>query len=113
MVPHLAMASLHRLLLYGEQHKHKDDKMIFIFNTPKGIVQVNSATITDTELAELGLTRKWADEQLHQEALAAEFNDKMHKALLAYNNWDSLTLPQKDTVLKNIVGYLLYQAGLL
>jgi hypothetical protein len=53
------------------------------------------------------------DEQLHQEALDAEFNDKSHQGLLAYNNWPNLTPTQKDTVLKNLLGFVLYREGML
>lgn len=54
-----------------------------------------------------------SDEELHQEALDAEFNDKVHQGLIAYNSWDSLTKAQRDVALKNMLGFLLYKEGLL
>lgn len=54
-----------------------------------------------------------SDEELHQEALAAEFNDKTHQGLLDYNDWDSLKPAKKDTVLKNLLGFILYKEGML
>lgn len=54
-----------------------------------------------------------SDKELHQEQLDAEFNDKLHQGLSAYNNWDSLNPPQKDIVLRNILGFILYKEGML
>lgn len=44
-----------------------------------------------------------SDEQLYEEQLAKEMNDKHEQAILALKNWDSLTLAQKDIILKNLL----------
>lgn len=53
------------------------------------------------------------DEQLYQEQLTQEFNDKHTTAIQALNNWDSLTVSQKDTLLKNILKWALWKDGRL
>ena len=52
-------------------------------------------------------------EQLYQEQLATEFNEVHEQAILAYKNWGSLTLTQKDTILKNLVKWALWKDGWL
>ena len=59
------------------------------------------------------ITKEIPDEELYQEQLAAEFNDVHDKAILAYKNWGSLTLAQKDTILKNLVKWALWKDGWL
>jgi hypothetical protein len=54
-----------------------------------------------------------SDEQLYQEQLEHEFNEVHTAAIAAYKNWDSLTLAQKDTILKNLVKYALWKEGRL
>lgn len=54
-----------------------------------------------------------SDEQLHQEALAQEFNDGHIAALAAVNNWSQVTTKQKDTLLKQLVRYALWKEGYL
>ncbi len=53
------------------------------------------------------------DEDLYQEELKQEFNDIHTQAINAYKNWDSLTLAQKDTILKNLLKYALWREGRL
>lgn len=78
-------------------------------HTPQGIIEVDPATITDEELAALGLTREWADEQVYQQQLAVDMNEIHDTAILAYKNWDSLTPAQKDTILKNVIKWALWK----
>ena len=54
-----------------------------------------------------------SDEQLYQEQLAAEFNAAHEQAILAYKNWGSLTLAQKDAILKGLVKWALWKDGWL
>lgn len=54
-----------------------------------------------------------SDEELYQEQLTQEFNDIHEKAILALNNWGSLTLAQKDAILKNLLRYALWKEGWL
>lgn len=58
-----------------------------------------------TELPPIELS----DEQLYQEQLAQEFNDVHDIAILALKNWGSLTLAQKDTILKNLLKWVLWK----
>jgi hypothetical protein len=53
------------------------------------------------------------DEELYQGQLAQEFNDIHEKAILALQNWGSLTLAQKDTILKNLLKWALWKDGWL
>ncbi len=46
-------------------------------------------------------------EQLLFAQLDAGCNEQHTKGILAYNNWGSLTLAQKDTVLKGLLGCML------
>ena len=59
------------------------------------------------------ITAEISDEQLYQEQLTLEFNDVHEKAILALKNWNSLTLAQKDTILKNLVKWALWKDGWL
>ena len=52
-------------------------------------------------------------EEIHQQELDQEANDKSHAGLTAFNNWSSLTSNQKDAVLKNVLWHILYKEGLL
>ena len=54
-----------------------------------------------------------SDEQLHDEQLTAQSNDRLHQALLALEHWATLTPAQKDLILKNLVLYVLWKEGLL
>lgn len=54
-----------------------------------------------------------SDEQLYQEALETDFNAAHEQAILAYKNWNNLTLAQKDTILKNLVKWALWKDGWL
>jgi len=54
-----------------------------------------------------------SDEQLRKEELDHQFNEVHVAGLLAYNNWGSVTSAQKDTVLKNILGWALWKDGWL
>ncbi len=54
-----------------------------------------------------------SDEQLYQEQLAEEMNSVHDQAILAYKNWGSLTLAQKDDVLKALVKWALWKDGWL
>lgn len=54
-----------------------------------------------------------SDEQIYQEQLAAEFNFVHEQAILAYKNWNSLTLAQKDAILKNLMKWALWKDGWL
>lgn len=51
------------------------------------------------------------DEELYQEQLAGEMNAAHEQAILALKNWGSLTLAQKDTVLKGLVKWALWKDG--
>ena len=59
------------------------------------------------------ITAEISDEELYQEQLAQEFNDIHIQAILALNNWSSLTTRQKDTILKNLVKWALWKDGWL
>ena len=59
------------------------------------------------------VTAEISDEQLYQEQLAEEFNNVHTQAILALKNWGSLTLAQKDTILKNLVKWALWKDGWL
>lgn len=50
-----------------------------------------------------------SDEELYQEQLQAEFNDIHSQAILALKNWDTLTLAQKDVILKNLLRWALWK----
>ena len=50
-----------------------------------------------------------SEEQLYQEQLGREFNDVHTQAILALKNWSSLTLAQKDTILKNLLRWALWK----
>ena len=52
-----------------------------------------------------------SDGELYQEQLEAESNDVHEKAILALKNWGSLTLAQKDTILKNLIKWALWKDG--
>ena len=52
-------------------------------------------------------------EELYQEQLAGEFNAVHEQAILALKNWGSLTLAQKDTILKNLIKWALWKDGWL
>lgn len=54
-----------------------------------------------------------SDEELHQEALKQQLNDKHTLALQALQHWDLLTPSQKDVILKNLVWYALCKEGYL
>jgi len=54
-----------------------------------------------------------SDEELRQEQLLAASNDRLHAALLAVAHWPSLSLAQKDTIVKNLVLYVLWKEGML
>ena len=58
-------------------------------------------------------TRVVSDEELYQEQLAASMNSSHEQAILAYKNWGSLTLAQKDAVLKSLVKWALWKDGWL
>ena len=45
--------------------------------------------------------------EISDEQLEREFNDVHTQAILALNNWSSLTAKQKDTILKNLVKWAL------
>jgi len=47
------------------------------------------------------------------EALHEEFNSIHEQALLALANWPSLTLAQKDAILKNLLRWALWKDGWL
>ena len=48
-----------------------------------------------------------SDEQLLDEQLNRELNENHLLALQAYQNWSSLTPPQKDKILKLLLGFYL------
>lgn len=52
-------------------------------------------------------------ETLYQRQLALEMNSAHEQAIAAYKNWGSLTLAQKDTILKNLVKWALWKDGWL
>ena len=54
-----------------------------------------------------------SDEQFYQEQLAEEMNAVHEQAIAAYKNWGSLTLAQKDAILKNLVRWALWKDGWL
>ena len=49
------------------------------------------------------------DEELYQLQLVEEMNDVHEQAILALKNWASLTLAQKDTILKGLVKWALWK----
>lgn len=48
-----------------------------------------------------------SDEQLYFEQLDTSCNEQHTKGIQAYNNWGSLTVSQKDAVLKGLLGCML------
>ena len=72
-------------------------------HTPNGVINVDLATITDVELATLGLTRQWADKECYQQQIAKDSNDNIHFIKLAYDNWDSLSATQKRETIKHLL----------
>lgn len=54
-----------------------------------------------------------SDEELYQEELETQFNEVHETAILALKNWDTLTLAQKDTILKNLLKWALWKDGRL
>ena len=48
-----------------------------------------------------------SDQQLLEEQLSRELNENHLLALQAYQNWSSLTPPQKDKILKLLLGFYL------
>lgn len=75
-----------------------------ILHTSSGAIELNPATITDAELAALGLTRAWADKQLAVQLVEQEVAQDNDQALAAYRNWGNLTLAQKERALKMLLG---------
>lgn len=59
------------------------------------------------------ITAEISDEQLYQKELEREFNEAHTKAIQALKNWDSLTLQQKDAILKNLTKWALWKDGCL
>lgn len=53
------------------------------------------------------------DSDLVQEALRQHFNDIHVTALAWYTDWDSVTLQQKDRIIKELLGYVLWKEGWL
>lgn len=68
---------------------------------PHGVLTIDDSPIGPTP------------EELYQKELVLEFNDIHTQAILAYKNWASLTLAQKDTILKNLVKWALWKDGYL
>lgn len=54
-----------------------------------------------------------SDEQLYQEQLEEEFNAVHKQAIQALKNWGSLSLKQKDTILRELVKLALWKDGWL
>ena len=51
--------------------------------------------------------------QLHQNELDKQNEENIQKLLQAYQNWGSLTLAQKEQVLKGLLWMILYDRGML
>lgn len=54
-----------------------------------------------------------SDAELVQEALNRHFNDIHVTALAFYADWDSVTLQQKDRIVRELLGYVLWKEGYL
>ena len=54
-----------------------------------------------------------SDDELYQEQLNNEFNEIRSQVISAINNWDKLTLDQKDDALKNLLKWSLWKDGCL
>lgn len=52
-------------------------------------------------------------EEGYSRQLAETFNAMHAQAIQAYKNWDSLSLAQKDTILKNLLLWVLWKDGRL
>jgi len=50
------------------------------------------------------ITREVSDEELAVEAIERVTREANDQALVAYQNWDNLTLAQKEKVLKGLLG---------
>lgn len=86
---------------------------MIIVATPLGTFAVDVLTVTDAELAAMGLTRAWANAQRPAAEQAQEMNDTHVQLLNALAHWDNLTLAQKDAILKHLVRYRLWKEGQL
>lgn len=54
-----------------------------------------------------------SDAELTQEILDAHFNDIHTAALSLYADWDTVTLQQKDRILRELLGFILWKEGWL
>ena len=75
-------------------------------------------------MAEIGKNQTWdsqgnliseeeyliSDDKLLVQELDKQSNDIHPLAIQAYKNWDSLTPPQKDKILKHLLGYYISSA---
>lgn len=50
-----------------------------------------------------------SDEEIYQEQLRVEFNEVHDQAIIALDNWDSLTIAQKDLILKKLLKWALWK----
>jgi len=75
--------------------------MLITIHTPDGQQTIDTYTLTEAERIALGVN------------LQHHINDVHKQALNAWRNWRSLTLAQKDTIVKNLLWHALYQEGLL
>lgn len=71
--------------------------MFITIHTPDGPMTLDTDTLTEDERVGADLN------------LAHHVNDKHTKAVAAWRHWDQLTAAQKDTILKNLLWYVLVQ----
>ncbi len=67
--------------------------MIIQFHTPKGIVNIDSETVTDEQLAELNITRADLDEALGYTATYTRQDEARLQEILA-NSPEVITMPE-------------------
>ena len=77
------------------------------------VVLSDDETKDPTDIVTAHVPGQLTPAELYQEQLAVDMNEIHDKAILALKNWDSLTLDQKDTVLKGLVKWALWKDGRL
>jgi hypothetical protein len=77
------------------------------------VVLPDEETKNPGAIVEAHVPGQLTDEELYQAQLKVDMNEIHDTAILALVNWDSLTLAQKDIVLKNILKWALWKDGRL
>lgn len=87
--------------------------MIIEFYTPLGPVSIDTLTATDAEWSVISMPPDKIAQYRLQAQYEHEFNEKHVQALEALKHWTALTPAQKDTILKNILEFILFKEGYL